>query len=455
MPKATILVVDDELFFRSLYAELLGGEEYQVETVCSGEEAMIRLQSGGIDVVLSDLIMPGLGGMELLRRVRTLDNPPEVILATSHATLETAIEALKNGARDYLIKPFKPEELLHLIRTCVEQRRLLDENSLLKSQIRLFQRGQNLASMLDIDRLLPHAVTTLLHELGNGRGFAFLATQSGVSQVRAVEGLTEEEAFALAESMAPHFVELDACRQIPASNFSPAPGWPADVRSVFLFPLRCERSIKGGILLFNAPGSELPTPPPLHNIQFLSDQAALGFENAFRYQGARELIYTDDLTGLFNYRYMQVFLEQEVRRTERYGLAFSLVFIDLDHFKQVNDTRGHLAGSECLREAAYLLRKCVREVDVVFRYGGDEFTALLVETDTRGAGVVAERIRRSIEQHIFLADTANPARLTATLGYATFPEHAGDKKSIIDAADRAMYAGKVDRNIVRGAWELK
>jgi len=152
---------------------------------------------------------------------------------------------------------------------------------------------------------------------------------------------------------------------------------------------------------------------------------------------------------------MQVFLEQEVRRTERYGLSFSLVFIDLDHFKEINDTRGHLAGSESLREVAYLLRKCVREVDVLFRYGGDEFTALLVETDTRGAGVVAERIRRSVEQHIFLADTANPARLTATLGYATFPEHAGDKKSIIDAADRAMYAGKVDRNIVRGAWELK
>ena len=146
---------------------------------------------------------------------------------------------------------------------------------------------------------------------------------------------------------------------------------------------------------------------------------------------------------------------QEVRRTERYGLSFSLVFIDLDHFKEINDTRGHLAGSESLREVAYLLRKCVREVDVLFRYGGDEFTALLVETDTRGAGVVAERIRRSVEQHIFLADTANPARLTATLGYATFPEHAGDKKSIIDAADRAMYAGKVDRNIVRGAWELK
>ncbi|OGR33865.1 MAG: hypothetical protein A2091_00650 [Desulfuromonadales bacterium GWD2_61_12] len=452
---ATILVVDDELFFRSLYAELLGGEEYQVETVCSGEEALIRLQSGGVDVVLTDLVMPGLGGMELLRRVRSLENPPEVILATGHATLETAIEALKNGARDYLIKPFKPEELLHLIRTCVEQRRLLDENILLKSQIRLFQRGQSLASMLEIDRLLPQAVTTLLHELAGGRGFAFLATQSGVSQVRAIEGLAEEEAFALAESLSPRFVDLNALCQLPASELTPASGWPDDVRSVLLIPLRCERSIKGGMLLFNTIGSDLPTPLSLHNIQFLSDQAALGFENAFRYQGARELIYTDDLTGLFNYRYMQVFLEQEVRRTERYGLSFSLVFIDLDHFKGINDTRGHLAGSESLREIAYLLRKCVREVDVLFRYGGDEFTALLVETDVRGAGVVAERIRRSIEQHIFLAGTTNPARLTATLGYATFPEHAGDKKSIIDIADRAMYEGKKDRNIVRGAWELK
>jgi diguanylate cyclase (GGDEF)-like protein len=92
---------------------------------------------------------------------------------------------------------------------------------------------------------------------------------------------------------------------------------------------------------------------------------------------------------------------------------------------------------------------------MVFRYGGDEFTALLVETDSRGAAIVAERIRHTIECHTFLAGTAAASRLTATVGYSSFPENANDKKSIIELADQAMYYGKKDRNVSRGAWELK
>lgn len=104
---------------------------------------------------------------------------------------------------------------------------------------------------------------------------------------------------------------------------------------------------------------------------------------------------------------------------------------------------------------ATLLRQSVREVDMVFRYGGDEFTALLVETDCRGAAVVAERIRRAIESHTFLAGTEAASRLTATVGYSTFPENGSDKRAIIELADQAMYSGKKDRNVTRGAWELK
>ncbi len=208
------------------------------------------------------------------------------------------------------------------------------------------------------------------------------------------------------------------------------------------------------MVIFNPAEGDFIHPMPHENLLFLAEQASLGFENAYRYQGAQELIYTDDLTGLFNYRYLQSILDQEIRRSERYGLQFSLVFIDLDYFKEVNDRHGHLAGSTALKEVAGLLRQSVREVDVLFRYGGDEFTALLVETDSQGAAVVAERIRRSVEEHTFLAESGICSRLTATVGYATFPENAADKKSIIDLADQAMYFGKKVRNVTRGAWEI-
>lgn len=454
MQNSIILVVDDELFFRRLYADLLMEEGYQVETVASGEEAMVRLHQGGVDLLVADLVMPGIDGLEVLRQARLLENPPEVILTTSHATVETAIQALKSGARDYLIKPFKPEELRHLVRTSLEQRRLLDENLLLKSQIRLFQRGQSLSSILEIDRLLPQAVETLLHEVGPSRGFAFMLGHGREPRFIGREGVTEAECLALLKVLLPFFRGLSTVRQVRGTELK-AVAPALDFRCACLFSLRSQKKIQGGLILLNRAGGELPYPIPMDSLVFLSEQTALGFENAYLYQGARELIHTDDLTGLFNYRYLQQVLGQEIRRTERYGLCFTLVFIDLDHFKGINDTFGHLVGSATLKEVAQLLRQSVREVDMLFRYGGDEFTALLVETDCAGGGRVAERIRVAIEGHEFRAGEDKVARITATVGYATFPEHAGNQQDIVDLADRAMYFGKKTRNVTRGAWELK
>ena len=450
MNGSTILVVDDELFFRRLYAELLGEDGYRVETVDSGDKALARIEAGGVAVVLTDLVMPGFDGLELLRRTRNLDNPPEVILATGHATLETAIQALKDGARDYLIKPFNPEELRHLVRTCLEQRRLLDENLLLKSQIRLFQKGQSLASIMDVERLVTQALSTMGNELGAARGFGFLTGKDGNPHLIGLEGVDESRALALLETLAKPLKE--ATGLVALSGTALADSELPGLKTLLLLPLRCQERTRGALLLCNPADRDFETVPQ-EGMLFLAEQTALGFDNAFRYQGAREMMYTDDLTGLYNHRYLHLAIDQEIRRSNRYGLGFALVFIDLDYFKTINDNYGHLSGSKTLKEVAKLLRKTVREVDSLFRYGGDEFTALLVETDARGAAVVAERMRSTIEEHTFLAEEGIRARLTATVGFACFPEHASQKREIIDLADRAMYAGKKTRNVARSAGE--
>jgi diguanylate cyclase (GGDEF)-like protein len=138
-----------------------------------------------------------------------------------------------------------------------------------------------------------------------------------------------------------------------------------------------------------------------------------------------------------------------LNRSGRYGLEFALVFVDLDYFKEVNDRFGHLVGSAILCETAQLLKKCVRDADILFRYGGDEFTALLVETEDRGAEVVAERIRRTLADHCFMAEDGIDVRLTATIGYAVFPTDAEERLDLLNLADRAMYWGKTQRNVVR------
>lgn len=456
MSKPTILVVDDEAFFRRLFCDTLAEEgDYQIEAVASGEEALARLARGGIDVVVTDMVMPGICGLDLVRRARSGANPPEVILATGNATIESAIQALKNGARDYLLKPCNPEQLRHIVRTCIEQRRLLDENTLLRSQLRLYQQGQQLAYLLDVDTLLHEALATFLQETGNSvRGLAFVAARDGVGRVVSGGGMTEVQAKALAEQMLPCLSTAGRGMQLDAPQVARASKIVEDIRAGWISPLHADNDTNGALVLVNAAGRPFPDPFPERALQFLGEQATLGFHNACKYLGAQELIYTDDLTGLYNHRYLQIALEQEVRRAERYGLEFSVAFIDLDLFKLVNDTYGHLVGSNVLREVGTILRRCVRDTDLLFRYGGDEFTALLVETDSGGAQIVAERIRGGIDEHHYDAGQGKTCRVTATVGYATYPLHTTSRQELIDLADRAMYQGKQYRNVIRSAGEL-
>ncbi|MEZ4598710.1 MAG: diguanylate cyclase [Syntrophotaleaceae bacterium] len=455
MTKANILVVDDELFFRRLYTKLLQQDGLNIESASSGAEAMKRIRQGDIDLVVTDLVMPDMDGMEVLRQTRALSNPPDVIMATGNATIETAIQALKNGARDYLIKPFNPEKLRHLVRTCLEQRHLLNENQLLKRQINLFQQGQNLATLLNIQELFEATLQAIFREIDTNRGLAFLVHEDATAQMLAFEEVDESLAYRLAGELIPVMQYIKELKVLVDSELPKGVVLPPHTHSLCLLPLKHEQTTVGLLVLFNRPGSSFSQPLPLDNLQFLLEQASLGLGNAFHYKDVRKLIYIDDLTGLHNFRYLDLILDQEILRAERYKLEFSVVFIDLDHFKEINDTRGHLAGSEALKETAAVLKKSVREADILFRYGGDEFTGFLAETGAEGAAIVAERIRRSIEQHIFFAESGNPTHLTATIGYATFPGDAKSKQEIIDLADQAMYYGKKLRNVVRGARELE
>lgn len=451
MLKPKILIVDDEIFFRRLFAEILSeGDLYDIEVVNSGKEALELLNHKKFDVILTDMVMPEVCGLELIRRTRIFDPTPDIILVTGNATVESAVQALKSGARDYLLKPCNPEQLRHTIKSCLEQRRLIAENSQLQGQIRLYKKGQHLSGQLNVDALFQESLTTLLNELEHGRGLAFLSKLNSVSHIETI-GFTDIQAKQLAEILVHQTVTMEKAGILHISDFPEITKIDEKISSLWVFPMNTDNQEHGALIICNPNETDSL---PKENLVFLAEQVALGFSNACQYRGARELIYTDDLTGLFNHRYLHIAVEQEIRRSERYGLEFSLAFIDLDFFKNINDEHGHLAGSGVLRQVGKLLRECVRDADTLFRYGGDEFTALLVETDTRGAKIVAERICAAIEEFDFPTAPGTISRLTGTVGYATYPIHATTKNEMINLADKAMYLGKNDRNIARGASEL-
>ncbi|HET6175649.1 MAG TPA: sensor domain-containing diguanylate cyclase [Candidatus Sulfotelmatobacter sp.] len=214
-----------------------------------------------------------------------------------------------------------------------------------------------------------------------------------------------------------------------------------ETRSVICVPLRSKLRVLGVIQLVNVDMSRF-TETELFFLQSLCDYAAIAIENARWVEKIQELTITDDCTGLYNARHLYKTLETEVYRSSRFGYEFSILFIDLDHFKSVNDTHGHLIGSKLLAEIGYLIKAQLRLIDFAFRYGGDEFVVLLPQTGKDQALVVAKRLLDGLRASCFCREEGLNLNVRASLGLATFPHDARTAHDVIRQADGMMYLVK-------------
>jgi diguanylate cyclase (GGDEF)-like protein len=218
-------------------------------------------------------------------------------------------------------------------------------------------------------------------------------------------------------------------------------GKPFRVRSAICMPLRSRLQTLGVIELINCRLDTL-SDYTISFLHVLCDYAAIAIENSRAMERIQELTITDECTGLFNVRHLYRQMESEIDRARRFKSHFSLIFIDLDYFKQVNDEYGHLIGSRVLAEVGRGLRSLVREVDSVFRYGGDEFIVLLPETGKVGARKTAEHLLTALREMRFAISDGLKLEVRASFGVATFPEDGRSVHEIIRSADTMMYLVK-------------
>jgi diguanylate cyclase (GGDEF)-like protein len=302
-----VLVVDDEESLRGIVTQVLSEDGHDVSEASSAEEALEIFQQRSYPLVISDIKMPGMSGIELLQEIKKINTDTQFIIMTSYASLDTVITAMRHGAYDYLIKPFEDIDLVTAVANrAIEKIQLIKENQLLVNE--LVKKNNDLQKANE--RLVEMAVR-------------------------------------------------------------------------------------------------------------------------------------DGLTGLYNHRYFQEALALEAARSLRYGHTFSLLFLDVDHFKRYNDTNGHLEGDRLLITLSQKVKEYVRGSDIVARYGGEEFVIILPETSRGNANQIAENIRTCVAEFPFKnRETQATDNITISIGVATFPEDGSDGASLLKHADDLLYKAK-------------
>lgn len=210
---------------------------------------------------------------------------------------------------------------------------------------------------------------------------------------------------------------------------------PDEIKSIIVAPLIVEGKIMGALTMENFSADVY------NRFSILADQLALEIKKVRLYETVQQLAIMDGLTKVYVRRYFLERYYEEIKRSKRHRFKLSFIMVDIDHFKRYNDTYGHLLGDVALQEVAEILKNSIRRVDLVCRYGGEEFAMLLPETDKAGAQLVAERIRWAAESHSFSA-YGQLSNVTVSLGVATFPEDATSPDELIDRADEALYRAK-------------
>ncbi len=336
----------------------------------------------------------------------------------------------------------------------MEDRKILDEFKKAVNALQIFSEiGKTLTSTLDIQEVL-RAVLQKVSELLRPTSWSLiLLDKDGINLRYEIlinePSIDRNQNLRVGQGIAGWVIQAAKPALWPDptqdKRYTPPPDIriPDDTVSLLCVPLR-SRGMSLGVIDIRrkGPGAVPFVMEELTMLSTIADYAAIAIENARNFARIEELTITDDLTSLYNVRYLHTLLDCEVLRSSRYNRRFALIFLDIDHFKEVNDTHGHIHGSQLLKETADVLKSKIRKVDFAARYGGDEFVVILPEASKDAAVKAAERLRDAIERNTFLKEMGLNVHFTASFGVAAFPDDAQTKVDLIRLADERMYKVK-------------
>ncbi|MFM8270576.1 MAG: diguanylate cyclase [Pseudomonadota bacterium] len=425
----TILFLGASEEMRHPYESLLSKMNLRAEWISSFSELYkMRLEAPlGVVIDIDPLSRPLEPHLEAIR----FQFPKsELIAISSTDSAPTALLVIRSGFTDFLLKPISPEELVWSVKKAIQKNELFQK---LQEPETHLVRALTQISSSSTPSLVRLSTLEFLQDFFKSKGAGWISFQEPSPTVVCSypRGVNEQEIL----------TTLSHLKKTPAPP--PAVTWPKNnVQHVFL---SCLESTQGVVLWGIANKIEEET---LLIAKTLLEHAELSLLNLEKFEEVKQLTFVDELTGLYNSRYLRHALANTINRSKNKGKPFAVLFIDVDYFKSINTAHGHIVGSDFLIAIGRSIKNAVRETDVVFRYGGDEFVVILNDSEIEGAKVIAERMRLGVERRVFSIHGMK-LKTTISVGIAMYPEHAKDQDSLLKLADMAMYSAKeLSRNTV-------
>ncbi len=442
MPKARVLAVDDQRYFRELIEGLLCDEGYEVQTASSGEEALHILEREDFDIVLTDLVMPGIDGSELVARIKERIPDQEIVMVTGVVDVKTAVEAMKQGATDYILKPFERPTLVRSLEKILQRRRLRDEHERLMAEnleymsvLSLYERATALFSTLSLEPLAERLVEGLCLETRAQSGVLWIARDLGGQSLRlaAARGLirVEEEP------------ELLDTTRLGAELRPLAEGERSFVANVerggnaheaLYVPLRRGTEVLGLARLSDkldaAPFNDRDRAAAEKFVDFGSQ----ALENGLRFHGLERRSFRDPTTRAYTRAYFEDVVRNEIQKAGRFGHRFSLIHVQLDGLADFRRTRSETDFAAWLGSLAQSFGSALRSTDLLATLDVDRTAILLPETDGLGAAVLKQRVREVVDESDLLRVEEGAAAPKLVLATATYPTDGTQ----LDALDRTL-----------------
>jgi len=449
--KKTVFIVEDDKHLNSLIQKTLQRKGFLTEYAFNGEDAIARFADHKDMIMLLDYSLPDMTGRDVVKSLTRKKRKVPFIIITGQGDEKLAVEMMKLGARDYIIKS---RDFIDVLPHTIEkiENEITLEKELIAAEQKIVDRQLELSVLYEVSSAMSRTIN--LNELFT----IMFNTITGIDILNVEDKgaifFVEDDRLQLASHVGFSDIFLDLHKNLKVGDC--LCGLAAEKGEViissncrkdrrhtiacsrsenhghFIIPLNARGQVVGVLCLYTHPDIDIDE-SKLKLLEAIGNQVGVAIDNARLHEETRKYSLHDPLTGLANRRMMHIVFERILNRAKRFDEPFSIIMLDIDHFKKFNDQFGHTEGDRLLKKLARIILEEVRQIDLAVRYGGEEFLVLLPETDSIKACDVAERMRKAVERQ---------TKITISLGISSHKKSMKTHEVFISKADKALYKAK-------------